>query len=157
MRTPEWLLARGDAPMTRTLNSLRHLSLKAMEQDVLVGTNASACSPRSRVVSTPGTSAAAASQTDLSDYSILSATGADIHDSHRPRGAIAVWSICVRPSSSSRSVRHCDSDILGRSSSPHFPGKSGVGYHWMKRMGLVISLVLRRWADNPGLAEGQGR
>jgi hypothetical protein len=45
------------------------------------------------------------------------ATGADILDSHRPIGAIAVWSVCGLRSSSSRSVRHCGSGILGRSSS----------------------------------------
>ena len=88
------------------------------------------------------------------DSRILSATGADNPDSHRPTGARAVWSFCGPRSSSSRTVGHCGSDILGRSSSPPFQRESGAGYHWIKRMGLARSLVLKRRVGNSRSASG---
>jgi hypothetical protein len=52
------------------------------------------------------------------DWSILLATGADSPDSHRPTGPIGESSFCSLRSSISRSIRHCDFDILDRSSFP---------------------------------------
>jgi len=48
-------------------------------------------------------------------------------------------------------IFHGAPPLLGRTTADcaaRLPRRQSIGYHWMKRMVLVISLVLRRWADH---------
>lgn len=81
---------------------------------------------------------------------ILSATGTDSPDSHRPTDTLTGWSVCGPIWSSSWSVGHGGSDILGRSSSPPLQKHFSYANRWMKRMGLVKSLVRKGGADYGG-------